>query len=210
MDTASAIEPVAVEEPAIGETAEETAPVVETVAVEDAEAADVAAMAAASETAGDRPWLELMMRPIRAGANATDTVVEFELTVGNTGPVAAEDVRVSTWMFAAGSPQEAETERLLTEPPPEARLSEGAIAPGDGMKLEAAVALPRAGLEGAVLPVVVADARYRLPDGGEGRTSAAFAIGLERDGAIAAFPLDQDAGLRDDIGARLHGELTRD
>jgi hypothetical protein len=136
-------------------------------------------------------------------------VVEFELTVGNTGSVPARDVRISTWMFAAGSAQESEMERMLVEPPADASVSEATIDAGDATRVEARIALPRAGLDQSVLPVVVADARYRLPDGSEGRTAASFAVGLADGETISPFQADDGSGMHEDIGSRLHGELHR-
>ena len=65
-----------------------------------------------------RPWLEFLMRPVRAGTSQDDAIVQFELTVGNTGDVAARDVRISTWMVAAG--EGTDMERSLIEPPADA------------------------------------------------------------------------------------------
>jgi len=83
------------------------------------------------------------------------------------------------------------------------------IAPGDGARVDATIALPREQLRDDVLPVVVADARYRLPGGGEGRTSARFAVGLPSGDGLAPFAVDLPSGLRDDVEARLHGEPER-
>jgi hypothetical protein len=57
--------------------------------------------------------------------------------------------------------------------------------------------------------VVVADARYTLPDGSEGRTHAAFEIGRSEEGGIAPFPIDRSSGLIENVEARLHGEPER-
>lgn len=171
-------------------------------AVAEADAADMEALAATSDPHPDRPWLEFLMRPVRAGADEDAARVEFELTVGNTGDVPARDVRVSAWMVAAGAATD--MERSLIEPPAGAAHSELSLAPGDGAKVEAKVALAT---QGAVLPVVVADARYRLPDGSEGRTAASFAIG--RSGREGLEPFTADSGLHDDVEARLHGEPER-
>ena len=65
-----------------------------------------------AETPAGRPELELAMRPVRAGVSGDDARVEFELTVDNRGPVAAEDVRITTWMLAAGS-SEAESALIV-------------------------------------------------------------------------------------------------
>ena len=197
------------------ETAETTQSIdatasVENVSISEPASEDVEAIVASSEPVANRPWIEFMLRPIRAGTTSDDAVVEFELTVGNTGSVAARDVKVSTWMFAAGSAQDSEMEQMLINPPADARVSESTIEPGDGTRVEASISLPKTGLEEMVLPVVVADARYRLADGSEGRTSASFAIGMVAEGeTLAPFPTDRASGLIDSVEARLHGDLQR-
>ncbi len=168
----------------------------------------VAAAAVAGEPAG-RPWIDLQMRPVRAGVTGEGAVVEFELTVDNEGNAPARDVRISTFMLAAGSPQESEMERMLIEPPAGASLPEVDLDAGQAKRVEAAVALPTSGLADAVLPVVVADARYTLPDGSEGRTSASFAVGVAIDDELAHFDVEHPSGLHDDVEARLRGEPER-
>jgi hypothetical protein len=154
-----------------------------------------------------RPELELAMRPVRAGVSGNDARVEFELTVGNRGPVAAEDVRISTWMLASGA---TEAERALIEPRDHADTPPVTIAAGEARTVEASVAMPTAGVAGdAVLPVVVADARYRLPDGSEGRTSASFAVGVPDGEELAHFGIDNPSGLHDDVVAKPLGEPER-
>ncbi|HYJ84182.1 MAG TPA: hypothetical protein VEW26_15215 [Allosphingosinicella sp.] len=154
-----------------------------------------------------RPDLDLAMRPVRAGVTGSDARVEFELTVGNNGPVAAEDVRISTWMLAAGS---SEAEQALIVPRDHADTPPVTIGAGEARTVQASVALPTAEVEGdAVLPVVVADARYRLPDGSEGRTSASFAVGVPDGEELAHFGIDNPSGLHDDVVARPLGEPER-
>jgi hypothetical protein len=76
--------------------------------------------------------------------------------------------------------------------------------------MEASVALPTADVEGdAVLPVVVADARYRLPDGSEGRTSASFAVGVPDGEELAHFGIDNPSGLHEGVVAKPLGEPQR-
>jgi hypothetical protein len=157
-----------------------------------------------------RPWLDLAMRPVRAGVTGDDAVVEFELTVDNQGSAAARDVRISTWMFAAGAAQQTEMERTLIERPDEGALPEVTIEAGAGKRIETAVALATAGIDNdAVLPVVVAEARYRLPDGSEGRTSASYAVGVPDGEALAHFAIDNPSGLHDDVEARPMGEVEK-
>jgi hypothetical protein len=189
--------PVAVAEPARVEETEISA----------ANDSDVEALNATSAPVADRPWLEFLMRPVRAGTDGDEARVEFELTVGNTGSVPARDVRISTWMVASNAATE--MERALIEPPADAQRTEVDIPPGDGAKVEAAISVPTEGLRGKVLPVIVADARYRLPDGSEGRTSASFAVGLPNGEGLEPFAVDLPSGLHDDVEARLHSEPQR-
>ena len=143
-----------------------------------AAAAGAGAGAAAAESAETgRPKLDLLMKPVRAGVTGNEAHVEFELAVTNHGDAAARDVRVSTWMVAAGA--SSEMERSLIEHPEAETLPDTTIEAGAGRRIETEVTMSTSGVEGdAVLPVVVAEARYRLPDGSEGRTSASFAVGV--------------------------------
>jgi LPXTG-motif cell wall-anchored protein len=185
----------------------EREPLADEVAVVDSDAADVEALAAGSEPVAGRPWLEFLMRPLRAGTSRDDAIVQFELTVGNTGSVSAKDVRISTWMVAGG--QGTDMERSLIEPPADANVSELDIAAGDGARVEGMMAMPKAGLTEPVLPVLVADARYTLPDGSEGRTHASFVVGRPEGDDLAPFPIDRSSGLSENVEARLHGEPER-
>jgi hypothetical protein len=147
-----------------------------------------------------RPELDLTMRPVRAGVSGGDARVEFQLTVGNSGPVAAENVRISTWMLAAGS---SEAESALIIPRDHADTPPVTIGAGESRTMEASVALPTAEVNGdAVLPIVVADARYRLPDGSEGRTSASFAVGVPDGEDLAHFGIENPSGLHEGVVAK--------
>jgi hypothetical protein len=168
--------------------------------------ADVKTIAASSAPPDGRPWIELLMRPLRAGTDRDDAVVQFALTVGNTGSEPARDVRIATWMVSAGSAQESEMERMLIERPHGAGVSAVDIPAGDAARVEGELAMPRNGHDGEILPVVVAEARYRLPDGSEGRTTASFEIG--RPAPLAPLPADRP-GLSEDVVSRLHGEPER-
>lgn len=191
----------------VAEPVGEAVPDADGVTVEGAHSADVEALAATSAPPSGRPWLELMLRPLRAGTSRDDAIVQFELTVGNTGSAPANDVRVATWMVAGAAGTE--MERMLIEPPADAGVSMVDIPSGDGTRIEAEIAMPKAGLSDPVLPIVIADARYRLSDGTEGRTRASFAIGLPDDGDLAPFPVDRASGLFESVEARLHGEPER-
>ena len=198
-------------------TAAAEAPVIEQIVVTEPAAEEIDAVVAGAGPVAERPWIELGMRPVRAGTQEHDAVVEFELTVANAGSVAAEDVRISTWMFTA-DPAQSENERLLIDPPADSTLTQMDLQPGDGRTVDAAIALPKAGLhrtQGAAgdsfIPVVGAEARYRLPDGSEGLISASFAIGVSQgEGqAMAPFAVDGAPDMQENVEARLYGVLER-
>ena len=172
---------------------------------------DIDAVLGGATPHGDRPQLELAMRPIRAGVNRDEGVVEFELTVANAGGVEAHGVRIGAFMVSGEGGESTDIERLLIDPPADGVVDAYVIAPGDGKRLDAAVILPRDNLRGGheghvddgFTPIVLADVRYRLPNGGEGRTAAAFAIGRVDDGdALVPIGLGEPA-MYADIEARL-------
>jgi hypothetical protein len=180
----------------------------EEVTVAEADHADLEALAASSSPIAGRPWLEFLLRPLRAGTNRDNTIVQFELTVGNTGSVDARDVRISTWVVAAGDGSEMERSLIV---PDSAHVEAVDIDAGEGTTVEARIGLAKDGIDESILPVVHADARYVLADGSEGRTHASFAIGVPEDdgSALQPFPTDRSSGLRENVEARLYGEPER-
>ncbi|HYG29316.1 MAG TPA: LPXTG cell wall anchor domain-containing protein [Allosphingosinicella sp.] len=172
-----------------------------------AHAQDVAPVAAvpvdeAAPVDAGRPELELDLRPRRAGVTGDEAVVEFELNVANRGSAVARDVRVSTWMIPAGSGTE--MERALIERPEGEALAE--IEAGSGESIARSVTLDTRNVGGdAVLPVVVAEARYTLPDGTEGCTSTSYAVGVPDGEELAHFAIDNPSGLHDEVVAKALG-----
>ncbi|HEX8375614.1 MAG TPA: hypothetical protein VF606_10590, partial [Geminicoccaceae bacterium] len=176
-------------------------------AAQASEAETAAPAAAAAAVPEGRPEIDLRMRPVRAGVEGQDARVEFELTVDNSGSVPAEDVRVSTWMLASGSSQ---AEQALIAPAGTAETPSVTIAAGEARTMEASVGLPTSGVDGdAILPVVVADASYRLPDGSTAHATARFAVGVPDGEELAHFGIDNPSGLHEGVVARELGELER-
>lgn len=178
----------------------------------DADPADVAAVLGGARPSGSRPQLEIAMRPIRAGMSRRGASVGFELTVANAGGAPAEDVHIGAFILGEHSAQQSDIERMLTNPPKESSLSAQTIAPGGGTTLEAMLTMPRdrvdaiAGDEDGFTPVLVADARYRLPDGREGRTAAAFRIGRSNGGThLEPIAIQDDPSMYADVEAELVG-----
>ncbi|MGZ8998018.1 MAG: hypothetical protein ACXW2T_04080, partial [Allosphingosinicella sp.] len=58
--------------------------------------------------AAQRPWLELDLKAQRASYTDTEWVVQFELSVSNTGPIPARDLRIDVMLFNAGKEQDKE------------------------------------------------------------------------------------------------------
>jgi len=159
-----------------------------------------APVAAAFESG--EPQIEFEMRPVRAGVGEDDARVEFELGVANRGTATARDVRVSAWMLGANSPARSEAEDALIE-----RVDIGA---GEDANVEASVGLPRSGLsQDAIIPVVVAEATYRRPDGTTGRTTTSFQVGVPDGEEMIYFDVENPSGLHGGVVAREIDELER-
>ncbi|MFN4096567.1 MAG: hypothetical protein ACK4GG_07350 [Sphingomonas sp.] len=187
-------------------------PALENAALSDADPADVAAVLGGAKPAGARPQLELAMRPIRAGMSRRGATVGFELTVANAGGAPAKDVQIGAFMLGENAAQQSEIERMLINPPKDSSLPAETIAPGDGTTLEAMLTMSRdavdaiAGDDDGFTPVLVADARYRLPDGREARTVAAFRIGRVNGGThLEPIAIQDDPSMYVDVEAELVG-----
>jgi hypothetical protein len=141
-----------------------------------------APVTAAEETS--RPWIDIGLRPIRA---ESDGALQVELTVSNSGEAEAHDVRVSTWML--NSADSSEGEQALIEARSSAQVATVHVAPGEDESVDTRVPFPAE----AGTPLLVAEARYPLPQGGEGRIAATFEIDVK----------DRD------VEARLHDVLER-
>lgn len=196
-------EEVEIEHPVVG--AEEAT-------VANADADDLAGIAAGSAPVKQRPWIELGMRPLRAGTLAGEALVEVELIVGNSGDMEAKDVRISTFMIPSGTPT-SEMEALLVDKAGETAVDPVSIKPGEGKCIDATLAAPRAEVAAqgeSFSPLIVADARYRLPDGTEGRTSASFRIGLSDEDHDGIEPIGLERrGMHDNVAAELEGMPER-
>ena len=179
-------------------------PAEETV-IADADQSDVDALTGGDAPVANRPWLEFGMRPIRAGTTSDEALVEIELTVGNAGSVAADDVRISTFLFASEPANADEFEKLLLEHGADATADPVTIAAGEGTRVDATLALSKHDLAALFTPVVVADARYRLPDGTEGRTFASFSIGMTQENGTLGAMENNRPSMHEDIEARLYG-----
>jgi hypothetical protein len=168
-----------------------------------ADSDDVADLTAAAPHS-KRPWLEFGMRPVRAGTSSDEAMVDIELTVANSGDMPANNVRISAFLLKEG--EAGDMERLLTEH--ETSVPPVTIGAGEGTRVDATLALRKDEVQanGANFsPVVVADARYTMADGTEGRTSATFRVGLWNDGeGIEPIGIGRPQ-MHDNVAAELEG-----
>lgn len=198
------VAPLAAAAPAVMQ-AEEIEPVTiaEDVEIAKADAEDLADLTAAAPVS-QRPWLEFGMRPVRAGTSADEALVELELTVANSGDVPAKDVRISTFLLKDADA--GEMERMLTGH--ESSVPPVTIGAGDGTRVDATLAVRKDELRAngdSFSPVVVADARYTMADGSEGRTSATFRVGLwNGEDGIEPINIGRPQ-MHDNVAAELHG-----
>ena len=134
----------------------------------------VAVAPIAATDATGRPWIDIGLRPIRA-----EDSLEVEVTVSNSGDAPAHDVRISTWMLNGN--ESSEGEQALIDARSGAQIATVDVAPGDDRSVDTRVALP----DEAGTPILVAEARYPLPLGGEGRIAATFEIDVAEGDAEA-------------------------
>jgi hypothetical protein len=158
------------------------APMEEAPVALEAEAYAAPVAAAVGSDAAGRPWIDIGLRPIRA-----EDALDVEVTVSNSGDAPAHDVRVSTWML--NGTESSDSERALIEARSGAQIATVDVAPGSDKSVDTTVALPG----DAATPILVAEARYPLPQGGEGRIAATFEIDVTHG----------------DVEARLHDVLER-
>lgn len=201
------VEPVAALDAAVIAQAPPIEPVATEQEAEIAEAGkdDLAGVADTTAPVSHRPWIELGLRPVSAGTTEEEAMVDFELTVGNAGDTAARNVRISSFMLADEA-EGTEMERMLTERRSETIVPPVSIDPGDGTRVDAHLAVPKGDLGRVFNPVVVAEARYTLPDGSEARTAAAFRIGRPAyEGGIGGIGASRPH-MTEDLAAELYGQ----
>ncbi|CAM3105566.1 hypothetical protein SPAN111604_03810 [Sphingomonas antarctica] len=178
-------EPVYVEEPVYAEPVAVAEPL-------------IAEPVVAEPLTTDRPQIEIGIRPIRAGSDNGQARVDYEVIVENAGALDARDVTVTSWLLNGES---SDAERDIIESHVDVAAGEATTVVGT-----ASVDTDRATFR----PVVAADARYTLPDGSQGHIAARFAVGVDggEPGRITPIVLDRDE-MRNDLGARLEGEVER-
>ena len=173
-------------------------------------------LAEAAVPAEPRAHLTLTLRPLRAGLNLLTAIVDCEVTITNTGPVAAQDVRLDVRLLSAGGGQDADLAAIYAQAPARPAVPAFTLEPGETRQVKAMAALARAaivpmtaGNRPMFVPIVALVARYRANAATAGQTSQAFAVGIERvDSAkLAPLWLDQPARMHTGVAARPHAAV---
>ncbi|MBB3474870.1 hypothetical protein [Sphingomonas sp. BK345] len=164
--------------------------------------------------AAPRARLTVALRPRRGGINLLTATLDAELEIVNRGDAPAEAIYVTARLLSAHRDQQAELDALFAEPRVRAATAPFFLAPGEARVLPLLLTLPRAAIRpidmgghAMFVPVAAVDLRY-ASGAGEAQSAAAFAVGVERDGAtkLAPFRLDGPARMHETLGARPHGE----
>lgn len=144
-----------------------------------------------------RPWVELQFTPGRVILDGEKAVLEFEMTLFNSGSAPARDVLVEGALFNAGPMQDQQISAFFQNP-----LGQGnrlpLLAPLQRLSINSAVALLRTQLvplemEGRPLLVPLAgfNALYRWGSGSDGQTSTSYLVGKQTNSEkLAPFRLD--------------------
>jgi MYXO-CTERM domain-containing protein len=162
-----------------------------------------------------RPWLELTLKAERASATLTETIVNFELEIANTGKSAARNLRIDVKMFNAGAEQDKEIGAFFRTAGREStKLNLPGIAPESVGVINGQVTMPRDEMRAVVLddkylfiPVIAVNALYDWGEGRTGQTSKSYVVGRELQQPsekMGAFRVDQGPRVWRTVGQRQH------
>jgi len=167
-----------------------------------------------------RPWLELNLKAERASATLTETIVNFELEIANTGKSAARNLRIDVKMFNAGAEQDKEIGAFFRTAGRETtKLNLPGIAAESVGVINGTVAMPRDEMRAVVLeekylfvPVIAVNALYDWGEGRTGQTSKSYVVGRELQqpsDKMGAFRVDQGPRVWRTVGQRPHSLAKR-
>jgi MYXO-CTERM domain-containing protein len=160
-----------------------------------------------------RPWLELSLKAERAQATLTETVVQFELEIRNTGKAAARNLRIDVKMFNAGKEQDKEISaffRVAGRDSTKCHLP--GIAAGTTGVIHGQVTMAREEMKAVQLdekllfiPVIGVNALYDWGDAETGQTSRTWVVGRELEQPkMGAFRVDLGPRVWRTVGQRQH------
>ena len=163
-----------------------------------------------------RPWLELELKAQRASFTDTEWVVQFELTVANTGAVSARNLKIDVMLFNAGKEQDKEIGAFFrTAGRDSTKLALPTLEAGRTGIIDGEVAMPLAEMRAMKLnnqtlfiPVVAVNALYDWgEEGNSGQTAKSYIVGRELQEPsekMGAFRLDLGPRIWRTVGQRQH------
>lgn len=159
-----------------------------------------------------RPQLAVQMVPDRAIVTPTEVMIQFDVTVHNSGSAPARDVLIEAALVTANPRQDEEVARFFSTPRGQGdRIA--AIAPLGRINLKTSVRLPidqvhsfEAGGRQLFVPLVALNILYRTGSGTEYQDSASFLVGRggDRDEKLAPFRIDLGPRIFRGLSARPH------
>lgn len=165
-----------------------------------------------------RPWLELELKAERLSSTDSESLVQFELEITNSGQAPARNLRIDVKMFNAGEQQDQEIGAFFKTAGREStKCNLPGIRAGQTGAIRGEVAMARADMRAVVLdnrylfiPVIAVNALYDYGDGRTGQTSKSYVVGreLEQSGEktekMGAFRVDQGPRIWRTVGQRQH------
>ena len=156
--------------------------------------------------AAARPWLELDLKAQRASYTDAEWVVQFELSVSNTGPIPARNLRIDVMLFNAVKEQDKEISAFFRTAGREStKLNLDGVQPGQTGVIDGEVAMPLAEMRAMKLsdrtlfiPVVAVNGLYEWGESGNGQTAKSYIVGRE-----LQEPADKMGAFRLDLGPRI-------
>ena len=154
-----------------------------------------------------RPWLELDLVAERATADPDESVVEFELTIRNSGGSTASKILLQAKLICGTTEQDKEITDFHRKKPGEHRtLAIPDLPAGQELKIKGRVDIKREDLKALrvqerllFIPLVAVNAFYGWSSGRTGQTSKSFLVGREKTDST-----DRMAPFRLDLGPRVY------
>jgi hypothetical protein len=165
-----------------------------------------------------RPWLELELKAERLSSTHSESLVQFELEITNSGTAPARNLRIDVKMFNAGEQQDQEIGAFFKTAGREStKCNLPGIRAGQTGAIRGEVAMAREDMRAVVLdnrylfiPVIAVNALYDYGDGLTGQTSKSYVVGRELEQAgeksekMGAFRVDQGPRIWRTVGQRPH------
>jgi hypothetical protein len=152
-----------------------------------------------------RPWIELDLIAERATADPEESIVEFELTLRNSGGSVAHNLRLQAKLICGTLEQDKEITDFHRKKPGEHRTLDIPDLPaGEEIRIKGRVDIKRADMKALrveqrllFIPLVAVNAFYEWNSNRSGQTSKSFLVGREKpDDADRMAPFRLDLGPR--------------